>query len=554
MFLGEIRLLAAHESLKQIAYFINGVAHQLRLTEAARSDLEIAAEETAATLLERLAPPSMIVINALLQEDMIFVRLTHDGARRTTQEPHPSDSLAEGMRLRLIQELTDNFEHGVSPAGNTQFQIMKRITQTPAATPRERLAPQRELQALQIISQAMATNITLDDLLKLIIDQLVDAIDAERGTLYLIDAEHGELYSKILLEDSNIISEIRIKIGEGIAGFVAKTGESVNIKDAYSDSRFMRSIDKQTGFTTRTMLTMPLRNPSGTIIGVVQCLNKRGGPFSSRDERLLLAMSAQVAISIENARLHRQELQQELLNQELTAAKRIQESLLPAVIPQHPNWEIAAFWRPARRVAGDFYDFQPLEDGRWSVAIGDVSGKGIPAALFMGVSAAMLRFVTALDLPPVEVMRNLNRALAAMNRDSQMFLSILVGFLDFSNGTFACASAGHNPPLIRRASGETAYVKVPGVIAGMFEDAPFQPCQIDIHAGDVLVLYTDGITEATDPHDDLFGEDRLKALLERAEGKSATVIIDRIVAAITTFSGARGSYDDETILVIRRLH
>ena len=171
-----------------------------------------------------------------------------------------------------------------------------------------------------------------------------------------------------------MLREVRIKIGEGVAGQVAATGEVLNIPSAYDDPRFMRDFDQATGFRTHTILAAPMRNPQQKIIGVVQLLNKRGGSFAERDERLLTAMATQAAISIENARLYAQEMEQRLTNQELETARTIQRSFLPQAVPQYPGWDIGAFWRPIREVAGDFYDFYPLPNRRLAIVIADVSG------------------------------------------------------------------------------------------------------------------------------------------------------------------------------------
>jgi sigma-B regulation protein RsbU (phosphoserine phosphatase) len=411
------------------------------------------------------------------------------------------------------------------------------------------------LYALQTISQVMATSINLDDLLRLIVDKLVEAIDAERGTLYLIDPVRRELYSKILMEDGSKIREIRVAIGQGVAGHVAATGEVVNIQNAYADQRFIRAFDLTSGFITRSILAAPLRNPNGEIIGVVQVLNKGGGPFAERDERMLLAMAAQAAISIENARLHEQAMHQQLLNQELQTAKAIQQSFLPSRIPQHPDWEIDAYWTPARDVAGDFYDFQQLDDGRWAFVVADVSGKSIPAALFMALAATVIRFALALDFPPAELLQNTNRSLCAYNQQSQMFASIFVAYLDFATGRAECSSAGHNPPLLyRAASGQCEFIKIPGVIAGMFDDLSFNTSTIDLALDDVLVLYTDGITEAMTTRDEEFTEARLSALVAANAHRPARDILRVIIDAVAAHSGPRGAFDDETLVIIKRVH
>jgi len=409
----------------------------------------------------------------------------------------------------------------------------------------------QELEALQTVTQVMAQRVKLDDLLRLIIAKLIEACEAERGTLYLVDAQRGELYSKILTEDSRKISEIRIKVGQGIAGYVAATGDVVNIADAYSDPRFNRKFDQITGFRTNTVLAAPLRTPDGKIIGVVQVLNNIGGPFTERDERMLLAMAAQAAISIENARLYDREIHQQLIEQDLKIARSIQKSFLPSQIPTHPRWDIFAFWSPAQEVAGDFYDFKDLGNGRWAFVVADVSGKGIPAALFMALSVTVLRFALTLDFPPAELLRNVNRSLCAVNEQSQMFATIFVGYLDLTSGLMEFASAGHNPPLLRRSTGETEYLRCPGVLAGMFDEIAFEQRRAALQVGDVLVLYTDGITEAINPREEEFGEERLEAVIAENATRPAAEIVRALIDAVSTFAGERGAFDDETVVVIK---
>jgi sigma-B regulation protein RsbU (phosphoserine phosphatase) len=296
-----------------------------------------------------------------------------------------------------------------------------------------------------------------------------------------------------------------------------------------------------------------MRNPDGEIIGVVQVLNKLDGPFTTRDERMLVAMAAQAAISIENARLHEQDVRRKLLDQELKVARTIQESFLPSSIPQHPAWEIGAFWTPARDVAGDFYDFRQLTDGRWAFIIADVSGKGIPASLFMALAVTVIRFALTLDFAPVALMRNTNRSLCSFNQQSQMFASIFVAYLDFDAGRAECSSAGHNPPLLyRTATGKCEFVKIPGVIAGMFEDLDFNTCTLDLAVGDVLVLYTDGITEAMNETNEEFTVTRLADLIEQNAALPTTDLVRLIESAVTQHSGEAGAFDDETLVVIKR--
>jgi sigma-B regulation protein RsbU (phosphoserine phosphatase) len=410
----------------------------------------------------------------------------------------------------------------------------------------------QELNAMRTVGEVMTSNINLDDLLNLIINKLVQTINAERGTLYLIDEETRELWSKVLLEDVGPLSEIRVNIGEGIAGHVAATGEVLNIPDAYADPRFNPSFDRVTGFRTRSILTAPMLNPQQKIIGVVQLLNKKDGPFTFRDERLLAAMTSQAAISIENARLYQQEMQQQLINRELETAHSIQASFLPDDIPHYPGWDIGALWVPIRSVAGDFYDFYQLDDDRFAAVIADVSGKGIPAALFMALSVTVLRFGMSLGLPPNEVTRRANELIIADQR-SRMFATTFVAYICPESGAVEFASGGHNPALLyRAASQQCEYVTASGVAIGIFGGAEFVLDTTRLDKGDILVLYTDGITEAINGDEDEFGEERLEALIQNHARLPAKVLTELVLKEIEAFAGEAHLFDDATLVIIKR--
>jgi sigma-B regulation protein RsbU (phosphoserine phosphatase) len=563
-FLGELRVEARRENLVSLAYFVHSVRHRLELHEDLCADVELAVEEAATNIISYAYPPNQpgdLLLRAETLGEILQFTLGHWGAPFDPDQVAPFDidapiesRVTGGLGLQLIRSLMDEVRFVSSPAPGLPHAVIltQRIRRQEAAP--VRAASTRALDALQTVSEVMATSINLDDLLQLIVEKLVEAIDASRGTLYLIDEARGELYSKVLQEDTGVLKEIRVKIGEGIAGHVAATGEVLNIRDAYNDPRFNRAIDRASGFHTQTVLTAPVRNPKQKIIGVVQVLNKKGGPFSARDERMLVAMAAQAAISIENARLHAQEIRQQLLAQELRTASAIQESFLPSSVPQHPGWEIAAFWRPVHDVAGDFYDFQPLADGRWAFTIADVSGKGVPAALFMALSVTVLRFAVSFGFSVSQLLHHTNRSLISFNHQSQMFASIFTCYVDFSTGALEYSSAGHNPPLLCRArDGSCEWVRVPGIIAGMFDDIQFEQRALQLHAGDVLVLYTDGLTEAVNATTEEFGEGRLQALVQANAARSAAEIARALLEAVTVFTGDRGAFDDETLVVIKRV-
>ncbi len=559
-FLGELRLEASIESLRTISHFVGAIAERLELTEKAAFEVELAVDEAATNIVRHAYAGERtgdLLIHVDVLNEVLRFRLVDWGEPLNPDNVTPFDSDAPvearmqgGMGLYLIHRLMDGVSRSTGGAdGANTLTLIKNIdrrapgVQTPSS--------QRELNAMLSVTELMSLATDLDHLLRRIVDELVETIDADRGTLYLVDREHGELVSRVLHTDTGSLEEVRLDIGQGIAGWVAETGRVLNISDARADSRFNPAYDELTGYRTQTILAAPMRNQQREIIGVVQLINKRDGQFSVRDERLLSAMTSQAAISIENARLYEQHLQQQLISRELEMARAIQKSFLPSQIPQYAGWDISAFWNPMREVAGDFYDFVPLADGRTAIVVADVSGKGIPAALFMALSVTVLRFAMRMNLAPDELLRHANEAILN-TQQSRMFTTAIVAYVDFASGEVELGSAGHNPPLFWRGS-EATFVEVEGVAMGLFPSATFGMSQLELDTGDVLVLYTDGITEIANDAEEEFDESQLAAVVAASAGRSAAEISERIVDAALAFGGDAGVFDDQTLVVIKRL-
>ena len=560
--LGELRLPARRESLRVLSYFIHGIAHRLELSENARFELELVTEEAATNIIEHAYPAhdkGDMLVRAELVGDAVQITLLdwgeplHPDAIPTFDINAPLEVRTQGgMGLHFIHTLSDAVERvpSASEGQPNLLRLRKRIERerTPARAPN----PLQELNAMHTVSAVMISNPDLDDLLHVILSKLVNVIDADRGTLYLIDEARGELWSRVLQSGDGELSEIRLKIGEGVAGHVAASGQTLNIEDAYADPRFDPRFDRMTGYHTRSILAAPMVNPQQKIIGVVQLLNKRGGPFTRHDERLLTAMTAQAAISIENARLYQQEIQQRVLQREVEMARTIQSSFLPDTVPQLPGWEIGALWCPARGVAGDFYDFYRLPDGRLAVMIADVSGKGVPAALFMALSVTVLRFGVMMNLAPDEVARRANVMILDEQR-SHMFATTFIAYLALEGGALEYTLAGHNPPLLYRArEARCDYLPTDGVAIGIFPRVEYTTHTLSLSAGDVLVLYTDGIIEAINAHEEEFGEERLRALVAQGAHLPAQELARHILQEVQSFTGEQELGDDATLVVLKR--
>lgn len=562
--LGELRLPAKLENIRTVVSFVSSISQHLKLTEKVQFEIELAVEEAVSNIVQHAYTPDEpgdMLIAAALHDDTLHLTLIDWGKPMQPGEITPFDinapvetRITGGMGLHFINTLMDHVTRHISSTPD-EPNILKMEKSIVRLQPGEKTAnPVRDLNAMLKVSRVVGTTTDLDRLLALILDELVTTLNAQRGTLYLIDEERGELVSHKISSQSHEPRTMRARVGDGIAGTVASTGQVLNIQDAAFDPRYDSSVDAKTGYLTQTVLAAPMRNPQGEIIGVVQVLNKQGdSPFTVRDEQLLTAMSAQAAISIENARLYAQEIQQQLVNQELETARGIQQSFMPQESPHLAGWDISMLWTPMHDVAGDFYDFFHLPDGRLALLIADVSGKGIPAAMFMALSQTVLRFAMSLNNSPIEVMERTNRFILDHQR-SRMFATVFAGYLDPASGRMAYASAGHNPPMhYHAATEEITELYTPGVALGVFRDAKFEERVCKIEPGDIVLLYTDGITEAINNAATEFGEHRLAALLRQNVRHNAYHITQAIKHAVADFAGGGGIFDDETLMILKRL-
>jgi len=410
------------------------------------------------------------------------------------------------------------------------------------------------------ISRADNPDLELTRQLTRITSDIRDVMGAERATLYLWDEESRELRSRVILADG--IGEIRLRLGEGIAGTVMQTGETVRIDDVALDPRFLGRFDRESGFVTRSMLCQPLANVEGQRIGVLQILNKRGGPFDERDVKLLEALDSQTAIAIENSQLVHalrasQAAEAALLAErerqasELSIARSIQMGLLPRELHRRPDYRAAALIEPAREVGGDLYDLFELDDDRIGLVVGDVSGKGVPAALFMAITRTLLRALAIQISRPSDLLAALNSRLEEEN-PSNMFVTLFYGIFDRRDGMLRYASAGHNSPFLARAGGETlVFPRVKGIALGVFEAAIYEEGRIALEPGDHLLLYTDGLTEAMNASNGLFGDERaLAAFAERAELEPGELLRGLRQEVAAHVGGAEAS-DDLTLLALQ---
>ena len=409
----------------------------------------------------------------------------------------------------------------------------------------------RRLESLVDASKNLNTTFNLDQLLTIILNLATRNLNAARGTIYLIDENTSELWSKVVKGEGLV--EIRLPIGTGISGTVAETGETINLKDASKDRRFFSGFDKKSGFRTKTMLCMPMKNRKNKIIGVFQIINKKRGVFDQEDELFLKAFSEHAALAIENARLHQASLEHERVEKEMQIAGDIQQRLLPKEIVAIPHYDVAGVAQPCAAVGGDFYDVIPLGDNKFAFVMADVTGKGIPAALMVSTLHASLRAYIQMNTDLAVLAEKLNN-LVYQNSPSERFITFFVMILDCAAHTVTYVNAGHNfPYLFRSHSKEVVELQASGLPLGMLDNMKYASAQVTLNQKDVLMLYTDGVTEAMNRTKDQYGEDRLKETIQRSLDRHPRQIKDEVLDDVKKFIGQEPPSDDLTMLVLKQV-
>ena len=413
----------------------------------------------------------------------------------------------------------------------------------------------RNLNALLEVSRALGAEMHLDSLLPVIIHKTTEVMDAERSSLFIYDPDSDELWSKVA--EGMDEKTIRFPAGVGIAGDVAKTLETANIPDAYDDPRFNPEFDKQSNFKTKSVLCMPMTTRKGELIGVIQVLNKTdGGTFQEGDEKLLEALCIQAGVAIVRARLTEAFLEKQRIEESLKLAADIQMGMLPSTFPAFPernDFDLFAGIIPAKEVGGDFYDFFLIDKKHLCFVIGDVSGKGIPAALFMALTKTQIKASSSRRRTPGDVLYRANNDLCHEN-ESGMFCTLFYGIMNMETGEVTYANAGHNPPYIINKNSEPVQIESTGGIAlGVMEEMEFESATFTASKGDSMFLYTDGVNEAMNEADEEYSYERLEDYLKENSTGSITDMVNRNLESVKEFAGTAPQSDDITVLALRYL-
>lgn len=406
------------------------------------------------------------------------------------------------------------------------------------------------------LTQTFNSTLDLNEVLDRVMDEVIAVIHAERGFIMLVD-QRGNLDFKVARGlDHHDVQDPEFEVSRGTIEKVAREGCPVLTSDAQTDERFSFR-QSVLNLKLRSVMVAPL-TVKAHVTGVIYVDNRiKTDIFTESDLDLLSVIASVAAIAIENARLVLISLEKARMEQELQTARQMQISLLPEVLPQVPGWEFAASWKPAREVAGDFYDFIPLPDGRIGFVIADVCDKGMAAALFMAVTRSILR--ASFGNSPT-LAEDISRANLSICADSKMgyFVTLFSAILDPAKGSLTYVNAGHNPPfLVRNDSCENretiTLLTRTGIALGVDCSLPYEQKTIDLTPGDFLVLYTDGISEAEDPAGKVFGTLRLQSILRENVNKNTSAIVAAIENACIQFIASPIPLDDITLMVVRCL-
>jgi sigma-B regulation protein RsbU (phosphoserine phosphatase) len=405
----------------------------------------------------------------------------------------------------------------------------------------------RQAQTLEVLNEIaieLASILELDPLLERIGQLLRRLIDYQMFTIMLLDEKGETLITRYAWRFGYSHAPMRrVAATSGLVGAAVREWRIINVPDVHKDPRYLPMNEE-----TRSELVAPLFY-KGRIIGVLDLEHTRTGFFNEGHERILTTLAAQVAISIENARLyqavHRQERQFE---RDIAMAREVQLRLLPPAAPTHPHADMAVRFLPARTIGGDLYDFLDYGPNRTAIVLGDVSGKAAPAALYAALVSGIMRAAAVQQPPPAQMLAQLNDALQERKLESQ-YVSLLFALWNDENQTLQVANSGAVQPVFCR-SGEAVTVKAEGFPLGLFPNVAYEEFDVATQPGDAIVFVSDGILDAENEKGEMYGSDQLAGLLCAHRDQPAQQIADAILDDVTRFQGAQDRFDDETIIVL----
>jgi len=400
------------------------------------------------------------------------------------------------------------------------------------------------------VTRKLAAPFDLDTMLAEVVDASRRVLDADRGTVFLYDSDANELVVRV----GTGLEQIRIPADMGIVGESAQTRKLINVPDCYADNRFNRAIDKQTGYRSRCMLTIPLIGYEDSLVGVLQILNKNNGAFDAQDEYVAQALAAQAAVVLHRARVTEQIIESERLGREITVARDVQMGTLPKTMPEITGYEFGGAFAPTDQTGGDLYDFVPLDEKRLFLLMGDATGHGIGPALSATQVRAMLRVAIRLNSSLDDAFVQINNQLCEDLPDDR-FVTGFFGLLDSTTDTVTFHSGGQGPIMHFHArTHEYDWHPATTFPLGYMPQTKLrEPVVSKLEPGDVLGLISDGIYEYENESGLQFGQQGVINILDNNSDLSAQQMVDMIMSGARQHGGSAPQADDITIVLARRL-
>jgi serine phosphatase RsbU (regulator of sigma subunit) len=405
-----------------------------------------------------------------------------------------------------------------------------------------------ELSILNDLARVISSTMSVEAVIENVVKRSVRAVHGQQGMINLVNEAEPTVMKTLIRAQDSTASLPQLHLHQNILGWMLINKKPLLSADLANDPRFGGvhvDADQQSA------LSVPLI-VKNRLIGILTIFNKKeGGTFNEQDQRLLAIIATQSAQILESARLYEQEKSLVTMQEQVKLASNIQMGLLPKELPKIPGYDVAGKSIPAGEVGGDYFDFIPIDENRMAICLGDVSGKGVPASLLMANLQATLRGQTLGTVTAKDCIIRSNKLLHE-STSSEKFVTLFYAILDTQKHQMLYCNAGHDHPYLISSAGEIRRLKIGGIVLGIMEPFPFDEDTVSFDAGDLLVIYSDGVPEALNAHREFFTDGRLALLLKDLRTLPASEILEKVVSEIKTFAGAYPQSDDVTLVVVKR--
>jgi len=419
-----------------------------------------------------------------------------------------------------------------------------------------KLTSEKKYQLILDISHKVRDTLDLDEIMDHLLDAVKIVLEYDAAGIFvlnqdLVHGRHGaprEMIAGISrrgFDPGRSEEDAMLMYGHGITGYVIRNCQSVVVTDVRLDPRYVPGRR-----ATLSEITVPVIL-NDRAIGALNLESDRLSAYTNDDVEILQFFADAAAISIQKAMLHKQLLEQELIGKQLETARQVQSRLLPHSAPKLPGYDIAGICIPADEIGGDYFDYIPLARNRLGLAVADVSGHGIPSALVMMAFRALLRTKARGKLGPAVIANKINQLLPEFTGDNH-FVTVLYAILEGPSGNLTYISCGHPPPMLLRANGEVAKLDQKNTALGIFQNMHFTDEQVQMSAGDILVIFTDGVVELTNQQGEAFGLQRVIQVIRENQQLAVAELTGKVIEATRVFSDHFGFLDDLTLVIVRR--